>query len=853
MSALMQNLDSDFRSCTSLRTMPGRHVSLRKAVAVAALFLLIPCSYATATQKQSPKSAAKFPQVQSLIEQGRLAEAKSQIQEEIRRDPNSADGYIELGVIESAEGDYANAVATLQKALQLAPNSTKAHNDLGNVYVSQKRVDLAEKEFRIVLRLDPANRDGNYNLGVLLMAQGSPTEAIPHFERVRPADVATTFNLITAYFQSKRTAEALRLAAELSAQNKSDVKVHFNLGVLLASQAQYKAAQVEFEKADALQPGTFEILFNLGQTLLRNGNNTQAELALTRAMKLKPDSPELLYLVAQVYSNESRPLDALDLLLRAHKIAPENPDIILLMAQISMSQNYYEDAIPLLEAGLKVAPHRSDLLAALGQSYFMSGKADKAIEVFKQLLEIDHAARSYAYLGLSYRNLGRFDEAKQAFQAGLKLDPHNISCLFNLGYIAERQGEAALAESMFQQALHVNPDFADALLELANLRITEKKYPEAEELLRRYVKVSHSPATGYYKLAMVERNLHETAAADRDLNVFQTLSKNVSAGPYPYEHLFDYIDNRSKLAPGVREQLDITELSEQIKKHPDQPEDLYLLAEAYLKAGKVEDAKSTMAQLDKISAGDFRTLTGTGVLLARYHLYDDAIQHFQAALQANPGSDEVKFDLANAYFRKRLYQQALDAAGTISAEGQKDNAYLALLGDIYAHLGNTAHAEEIFRSAISRNPDNDQGYLSLSLLQFRTNDIKGAKETLLQGQSRIPASGKILWGLGVASVLEGNTAEAAKQFERAVEMLPEWPGSYSMLGVFYFQTGQIAKAKEVLGRFKNSSANSVLDVNRIEQVLAQAPESNTAANEPMTMASRAQMLQLALSLADRTL
>ncbi len=70
---------------------------------------------------------------------------------------------------------------------------------------------------------------------------------------------------------------------------------------------------------------------------------------------------------------------------------------------------------------------------------------------------------------------------------------------------------------MFQQALRLNPDFADALLELANLRIASKKFPEAADLLRRYVKVSRNPATGYYKLAMVERSLHETAAADRDL------------------------------------------------------------------------------------------------------------------------------------------------------------------------------------------------------------------------------------------------------------------------------------------------------------------------------------------------
>jgi len=117
----------------------------------------------------------------------------------------------------------------------------------------------------------------------------------------------------------------------------------------------------------------------------------------------------------------------------------------------------------------------------------------------------------------------------------------------------------------------------------------------------------------------------------------------------------------------------------------------------------------------------------------------------------------------------------------------------------------------------------------------------------------VPGSGKILWGLGLASALEGNTAEAGRHFERAVDLLPEWPGSYSTLGVFYFQTGQIDKAKEVLNRFKNSSERGTLDINRIEQVLATAPATSPAANEPMTMANRQQLLQLALSLADRTL
>src|SRR6202011_200877 len=100
--------------------------------------------------------------------------------------------------------------------------------------------------------------------------------------------------------------------------------------------------------------------------------------------------------------------------------------------------------------------------------------------------------------------------------------------------------------------------------------------------------------------------------------------------------------------------------------------------EAYLKLGKLSEARQGLEQLDRLSSGDFRTQTGVGVLLARYRLYDEAIQHFQSALGANPDSDDVKFDLADAYFRKGLYREALETSQQVSPTGQLDDTYLAL-------------------------------------------------------------------------------------------------------------------------------------------------------------------------------
>src|SRR6266852_3777633 len=369
--------------------------TLRGILAVSVIFFCAPAHAAQqpaakrSTAKQTAKAASPLlAEAEALVGEDRVAEAKSKIQEELQQNPANAEAYDLLGVISVSEKDYAGALEAFQHALKLEPNSTRARN----------------------------------NLGLVLLAQGAPAKAILRFQRVRPANLEAKFNLTRAYLQAGRTAEGLKAATELSGENKDNVQLHFTLGVLLAEEKQYRAAQLELEKANALQPETFEILYNLGQVYLRASEYPKAELALNRTLKVKPDSPEALYLLAQVYSDQKKSVDALDLLVRAHKRAPQNADVIFLLARVSMGQNYFEDAIPLLESGLQIAPKRADLRAALGESYFMSGKTEKAIDEFKALIALDPSAGSYAFMGLSYRHLGRFDEAKKYFQEGLKLD-----------------------------------------------------------------------------------------------------------------------------------------------------------------------------------------------------------------------------------------------------------------------------------------------------------------------------------------------------------------------------------------------------------------------------------------------
>lgn len=801
-----------------------------------------------------PLSAAdqKFVEATKLLQAGKADQARLDVLEGLKLNPRSAEGYNLLGMLNCQQNNFAQAEQAFERALALDPSSIEAHNNLGNCYMTERKIEAAEKELRATLQISPDNRDANYALGLLLLTHGKAEQAIPRFERVRPPDLATLLNLTQACLETGRKDQATKLVDQISTHYAKDVRAHFSLGVLLGAEKQYGLAVREFEIADALIPGQFEILYNLGQAYSLNKNQQKAEEVLKRALAERPDSAETMFLLGKLYFDQKRDLPAMEILLKAHKLAPSNTDIIFVLAHISMLQNYHEDAIPLLEEGIKINPNLPNLHAALGDCYFNAGKVDKAIEEFQTTIRLDPSAGSYAFMGLCYRHLGRFDEARKYFLEGLKRDPKNTSCLYNLGYMDNRTGNIPQAEDYLERALSADPNFGDALYELSSAKMTEKKFTEALPLLQKCVKVTTKPAEAYYKLATVERALHQKEAAERDLKIFETLAKNKPAGPTPFQNLFEYLDQRSGLAAPEQTKLDVQDLLEEVKRVPDEPKSLYLLAEAYLRDGQVENAKQTISRLDQISGNDFRTLLGVGVLLARYRLFPMAAQRFQMALAADPSSDDAAYDLANALFRMGSYQQALETLDRLSPVAQKEETALGLRGDLCAHTGRETEAVNIFQDAIVRNPDNDDYYLSLALAHLRAGDVAAAQTALKKGLAHIPNSGKILWGLGIGAVEQGDNARAEQYLKQCVELMPEWMSSYSVLAFFYYATGQISKARDTVKHFASENPNSPLNVQRIQQALDGAGSSETAVAVARALSpeERQQFLQFGLAMAD---
>jgi len=174
------------------------------------------------------------------------------------------------------QGRYAEAAAEYRKAIEKNPAGLSLHFRLGRALLMQSHAPealaQAQKEFEIELKLNPADAVAEYEIGQILLVENKPQEAAPWFERalaVSPDFGEALLAVAKLRTDAKRYDEAIPLlerAVHLQPENEA---AHYNL--MLAYRNAGRAADALREKAeiDKLQrppAGEFtEFLKKLGE------------------------------------------------------------------------------------------------------------------------------------------------------------------------------------------------------------------------------------------------------------------------------------------------------------------------------------------------------------------------------------------------------------------------------------------------------------------------------------------------------------------------------------------------------------------------------------------------------------
>jgi tetratricopeptide (TPR) repeat protein len=311
----------------------------------------------------------------------------------------------------------------------------------------------------------------------------------------------------------------LAFALSLAAQNNFIVQ-----GLEAYSKGNYVTAERNFR--DAInQGGDPRAASLLALVQASTGRCAEAEPALT-ADQTDPTLAKLTALaLARCRIAANNLDDAAAILNRLRAKDPSDADVLYETARLQMRawnetiRQLYEKA----PSSFRVNQLSADILETQGQYAEAAAEYRKAIAKNPRALNL-HFQLARALLNSSHTP-ETLDEALKEIEAELALNPSDAVAIYQAARILQVRQRPAEADARFEQALHLRPDFVEALCALGALRNEQHRSKEAIPLLEKAVQLAPPSEAAHYALMIAYRNTGRMDDARREKTTLDELHK----------------------------------------------------------------------------------------------------------------------------------------------------------------------------------------------------------------------------------------------------------------------------------------------------------------------------------------
>ncbi len=211
-----------------------------------------------------------------------------------------------------------------------------------------------------------------------------------------------------------------------------------------------------------------------GALFFQRGYLDQAGASFQQALREDPSSAEALYGIGSVYLNQGKNADARESFERAVQL-PAN----------------YHDTLP-------------DAWNNLGVIATREGRVGDSVPCFLEALRLNpHHLLSLDNLGNAYRSLKRWDDARNVLQRALEIAPQDPEANYSLGMVFAQSGDNAKAYDYLQRALQARPVYPEALNNLGILFLLTDRRDQAVASFEQCIRVAPAFDQAYLNLAHV--------------------------------------------------------------------------------------------------------------------------------------------------------------------------------------------------------------------------------------------------------------------------------------------------------------------------------------------------------------
>lgn len=406
------------------------------------------------------------------------------------------------GVKEIGRGNYVSGKNLLEKSINRRPGSplnADAYNYVGYAAWKLGQVQPAIEAFEESRRLDPKRAEPAYNLAVLLFESGEATRAEVLLEQAAladPADPRALEFLGAIHAKAGRWPEARRSLFAALARAPKSARILTALAVVENHTGGADKAIFYLMQALDRQPDYAPALFNLGLLYRQDlKDDRQSQAYFRKYLEVAGDDPHAA--AAREMLEEMTPAPPV-----AAPAPAQPPAAALAPAPAEPSAPPPAEAKPktvedLLREG-QAEYEKGRVQVALNLCLEAAGKAGRAgdHELEEKALRIgaklcfDQPRAHYA-LGRFLLDRGRADAAVQAFKQAILLDPKFALGHMGLAEAAIQAGEFDAALVSLKQAVQLEPNNADALWALASfydeqLGVSGKATQAYREFVKRF-------------------------------------------------------------------------------------------------------------------------------------------------------------------------------------------------------------------------------------------------------------------------------------------------------------------------------------------------------------------------------
>ena len=485
-------------------------------------------------------------------------------------------------------------------------------------------------------------------------------------------------------------------------------------------------------------------------------------------------------------------LDAIKDAQEAVRNAPDDADVWGYLGHVYLSHGWELPAIPCYRRATELAPdvfRWNYLLGRLNKQHH----PETAVEHLTRALALDPKyVPAHLYLASALRILGRLDEAHHHLERANELQPTNPFSELWLGEIALSKQQIEKARTHLERALLLNPGQSEAHALMAQIAVASgdteaaKQHAQAARHPSQYSELSDPVwwevlQAGVTAPLYAERGRHYMSIGDyaRAVAEFEPLisdtQKDVEVWLNYGVSLLHTARHKDALEVLVRTQLILHEDAD-IQKERSADEIAYLKAQVYnymgqiyYETGEIDTAIRACQKalqfgelLSRTQANDEpqrqSSLSDYGTFFSNVHAnlgmvyentnqLEEAIAHYQKALELQPSKLSLHRNLAGVYWKKRRYMEAEAHYKQVTAYDRTDIQAVYRLGLIFLTQGRYPEAVSQFKRAIAIDAAHVRAY--------------GA--------------------LGVAYQKLGNITEAIRTFERVLQLEPDNKVALEML------------------------------------------------------------------------